>query len=92
MDGQAQDITVNSREAIEFVILSVFAKGDIDLAGMLDYSADQALAESPCRGTQSSEGVEILQIGNPGPTAEVALVEKLNGGLTAFASYSHDVG
>jgi hypothetical protein len=57
---------------------------------MREHTTHESLAETTGGRTQSTKGVEILEVGDSGTTPEVALVEKLDGGLTAFASYAHD--
>jgi hypothetical protein len=92
VDGEAQDVAIDGGEAFQFVVLGVIPERDIHCIGVFQNPADQSLAESSGRGAESTEGIEILEVGNSGATAEIALVEKLDGGLAAFASYSHVVG
>jgi hypothetical protein len=90
VNGKTEDIPINSREAVEFVILTVGAQGIVYCHSVIKQASHEPLTESTGCGTKSPESVEILQIGDSGTAAEIALIKKLDGGLTAFASDSHN--
>ena len=91
MDCEAENIPVHGGESLEFVVLGVLSESHIDVTRVIEQAAHESLAEAACRGAESAEGVELLEIGDAGATAEIALVEELDGGLAAFAAYSHGI-
>ena len=89
MDGKAKDVAINSRETVEFVILTMRPKGFIHFNHMVEDTPYQSFAKSAGSRTESAKCVEIFKIGNSSTSPEIALVEELNGSLTAFASDTH---
>ena len=80
----------DGREALQFVVLGVLSEFAVDLGSMFKQATDKAFAKSARCRAKSTEGVKILEVGNPCAAPLIALVEELDGGLTAFATYSHN--
>ena len=89
VDSQAQDVSIDSGDAMELVILAVTANTLIDLGQVLDHSFDKGLSEFADAGRSRTKLPEIIDSLGRLAALKIAPEMILNGRFTRSTPFPH---